>query len=517
MKKLLVLFLAMTIILSLAACEGKKPGGEDAAGKADADGNGRIDKVYMAVSSDPTNLLPWDSKGNSRKIIYTAIYDTLFDFINGEYVPNVATGYEEIDDLHWEVKINDNVKDWEGNALKASDIVHCYTNYVDSGFAVKFNNFVSVEAKDDTTLLFTWANKNTGVAALDHVLCNVQLYTEAAWDAEKFATAPVATGPYKLVEYVGGSKVVVEVNEDYWNANPTEMRKQNVDVIEYSIVTEAAQNVIGLKEGSLDISSNIPAEDFENFAADEKFFTASVPTNEIYVLSVNCQTIPDANMRKALFYAIDSEALSTTVTGSTATKAYGSPASPDYVKAWEDIETFYNTYDVDKAKELLGQSDYKGENLHITCAGDENIKNIATMIQVFWEQIGVKSDIETVDRATANAYNTDPTKWDINVGTAGGSFLVNSMNRLYNTSDFGGEYSNGFVVDEKLWELFGKANNVDTWGEDTLTAMFEYVADMGYHYVMMYMNASAVATNDITGFYYWDSVILPQCCTYNLG
>lgn len=187
----------------------------------------------------------------------------------------------------------------------------CYENYVNSGFAVKFNNFKSLEAKDDTTLIMTFNGPNTAVAGLDHVLCNVQLYTRAAWDQEKFATAPVATGPYKLVEYVSGSKIVVEVNEDYWNAEPTAMRQQNADRIVYNIVTEGAQNVVGLQNGSLDISSNVPAENFEQFAADSKYFTASVPTNEIYVMLVNCETVPSADMRKALFYAIDSAALST--------------------------------------------------------------------------------------------------------------------------------------------------------------------------------------------------------------
>lgn len=482
----------------------------------DADGNGRIDKVYYALPADPVNLLPWDSKGNQRKISYAAIYDTLFDFINGEYVPNVAIGYTEIDDLHWEVKIHDNVKDWEGNTLDAHDVVTCYNNYVDSGFAVKFNNFAGVEATDDYTLLFTWNEPNTGVAGLDHVLCNVQLYTEEAWDQDKFATAPVGTGPYKLVEYVSGSKIVVEVNEDYWNENPTEMRLQNADVIEYSVVVEGAQNVVGLQTGALDISSNIPAENFDEFAADSNYYTASVPTNEIYVMLVNCETIPDANMRKALFYAIDSAALSTIINGSSPTVAYGSPASPDYVKAWEDMETYYNTYDVEKAKALLADSSYKGETLHMTCLSEEAYKNMATMIQVFWEQIGVKSEIETIDSATQSAYSTDSSKWDINVTNAGGSFIVNSMNRLFNTADFGGTYSNGFVVDQKLWDLYAVANNAKTWGDESLTEMYEYITEMGYHYVLMYMNSSAVASNAVTGFYYWDSVILPHCCTYDV-
>ena len=533
MKKTIALLLALVMVFALVACGGKDnaetpetpdtpntpvetPDAPETESR-DADGNGRIDMVYASLPADPVNLLPWDSKANQRKVFYAAIYDTLFDFINGEYVPNVATGYTEIDDTHWEIKINENVVDWEGNPLTAQDVKTCYDNYVASGYAVKFNNYAGIEVKDDYTLIMSFNGPNTAVAGLDHVLCNVQLYTEEAWNEEAFATKPVATGPYKLVEYVSGSKVVVEVNENYWNANPTEIRQQNADKIEYSIVIEGAQNVIGLQTGKLDISTTVPAENFAEFAADSNYYTASVPTNEIYTLLVNCQTITDPNMRKAMFYAIDAAALSTVVNGSSPCVAYGSPASPDYVKAWESKETFYNTFDVDKAKELMKQTDYKGETLHMVVMNEETFKNMATMIQVFWEAIGIKTDMEMVDGTVASAYSTDSTKWDIMVNSAGGSFLVNSMNRLYNTTDFGGEYSNGFVVDEKLWELFNVANNAKTWGEDSLTAFYDYITEMGYHYVLMYMNSSAVGSNAVSGFYYWDSAVLPNCCTYNVG
>ena len=141
MKKLIALILALVMCFALVACGGgtttpsdtqTPSGNNDQPGKTDqpaasrdADGNGRIDEVTFALPADPVNMLPWDSKGNQRKISYAAIYDTLFDFIDGEYVPNVATGYTEIDDTTWEIKIHDNVKDWEGNALTAEDVVFC--------------------------------------------------------------------------------------------------------------------------------------------------------------------------------------------------------------------------------------------------------------------------------------------------------------------------------------------------------------------------------------------------------
>ena len=502
-----------------AAGNSNPPASSPATASRDADGNGRIDKVNFALPEDPVNLFPWDAKANSRKIFYAAIYDTLFDFIGGAYVPNIATGYTEIDELHWEVKIHDNVTDWNGNKLNAHDVVFCYNQYVDSGFAVKFNNFGGIEAKDDYTLVFTWNSPNTGVAGLDHVLCNVQLYCEKAW-SDGFANKPVATGPYKLVEYVSGSKVVLEVNTKYWNSNPTAIRKQNADVIQYDVISESSQNVVGLKTGTLDISSNIPAENFAEFKADSKYNTVTEPANEIWVIYVNCSEgnpVSDVNLRLALFYAIDSESLAKVAPGNAATKAYGSPASPDYVKDWESMQTYYNTYDVAKAKSYLDASSYKGQTLKLLTNNTEVAKSISTMLQAFWEAIGVKTEIDAADGSTVSATSSQPDKWDVMMATAGGSFVVSSMNRLYNQGEFGGEYSNGFVKDDTLQGLFMKANNAATWGKDTLTDVFKHISDNGYHYVILYQTAAAVGSSAVTGFYFWDSVILPHCCTYKLA
>jgi len=55
-------------------------------------------------------------------------------------------------------------------------------------------------------------------------------------------------------------------------------------------------------------------------------------------------------------------------------------------------------YDVAKAQELLASSGYKGETLTLNIsAGDAPTKQIATILQQFWSQIGINVQLQEID------------------------------------------------------------------------------------------------------------------------
>ena len=58
----------------------------------------------------------------------------------------------------------------------------------------------------------------------------------------------------------------------------------------------------------------------------------------------------DVNLRKAIFYALDNNAIAAATGTCIAAKAFGTPFFDDYDPAWENTETYMNTYDLEKAK-----------------------------------------------------------------------------------------------------------------------------------------------------------------------
>lgn len=542
-KRIIAMLLVLVMIFALVACGADagnvdnpsdtgtaQPGdtgaaqpGTDAGSENDKDGNGRYDLVKFAIAADPGDMLPWNEMQNYKKVIFTGLYDTLYDFIDGEYVPSAATGMPEIvDDIYYDIEIYNNIMDWEGNNLTAEDVVFCFNQYVESGFANKFTYFAGIEAIDTYKVRIIMTQKITDVNPLDKILCNVNLYTKAAWDTHEFATDPVGTGPYKLVSYTPGSKVVCEARDDYWQTDEskiTSMRKRNVDTIEYIVVAEAAQNVIALNNGEIDFSLNVPAENLSDFEDNADYDVSLFKTRDCYFLSTNMSgksVCDDVNLRLAIYYAIDNVAMANALSGFTYTTAYGSSVAADYIGAWDSQETYFNTYDLNLAKQYLDKSDYDGEELVLMAANNEAAKTIAQTVQVFLKAIGITVKLDIVENAVSAANVENDEAWDLYLQQCGGNFIVNAYNRVLNRNEHGGRCI-GFINDDKLQELFEAANTADTWNDETIDAVFQYVVENAYTYVMVNTAYDIIQTKNCTMRYDWDMFVLPNACEYDLG
>lgn len=517
MKRVIGYFVSAAMVCSMLAETGITALAEEAS----AD---RYEYVAFAIGSDPGDLSPWDFKSGQKEYIYTIIYDYLFDYIDGEYVPCVAKGYTEVDDLHWDVEIFDYVHDYQGNPITAQDIVFDYENFVNSGYAMKYDVFESVEALDDYTLRFTWAKPVTAVGALEFIFCNTPLYSQKAYEEGNFATQPVGSGPYYVESYSSGSKVTCVANDNYWQTEESlipEKRARNVQTIDFVVVGEASQNVVGLQNGNLDFSMFVPNENVADFSDggknDEAFDVVSFMTHNTYYLALDNSegaATADINLRKAIYYGIDNEALATAVGSAVACKAFGSNTSADYVDAWEEEENYINIYDPELAKEYLEASSYNGETLILLAGNDETYKNAATVIQAFLVNLGINCELSLQEEAQVTSNSTDPDAWDLYLAECGGSFLVGAMNRTFNKDEYTGDYCIGFISDDELQELYEIASTEETWNDESVTNIFHHVVDNAYLYTLFCDQYNFVYTSDVEELYFWDIFILPNACTY---
>ena len=199
----------------------------EAGRKTTADSDERYEKVTVALSSDPQDLAPYTWAGDhSKQYIYYNIYEALFDFRGGEYVPILAKGYENVDETHTRVTLYDNIYDAAGNQIKAQDVVFSVGLIVDSGNAVKYDIFDSVKAIDDYTVEYTWTGPVKQVGALEWPWCRTMIVSQKSYEEiGGFADKPIGTGPYTVSEYVSGSHLTLVANDKYWQSE--ELRDAN--------------------------------------------------------------------------------------------------------------------------------------------------------------------------------------------------------------------------------------------------------------------------------------------------
>lgn len=485
---------------------------------------GRYPKIVIGKPDDPIDLIPLNY--NTRPDIFQAIYETLFDLEAGVYVPRLAKGYTEVDDLHWEVELYDYIYDWAGNNITADDVLFAFEYLIESGTQVKFGLFENVEKVDDYKVLFTWTAKPNLVGGLEHILCRPVMFSQKAFEAGDFATNPVGTGPYVVQEFISGSKIVLEANDDYWQTDDTlkSFRQlQNVQTIEYVIVNEPAQHVIALQSGEMDYSEIVPKESLADFDEGGAFADAFnvYPRLQgkqwLFVPNQNEGSIgSDKNFRLALYYAIDNSAMSLATGGAAeGSKAFGSPAFTDYETAWEEEENYINTYDPELAKDYLAQTDYDGETLILLASNDPETKNITTVVQAFLTSVGINTEISLLDGREVANLQSDPTAYDLLINWIGGGYQIGSWNRPLNYNEFGMNKSMGFVYDETLQELFMTANTIENHTPENMTALHEYILDNAYLYHLAYGTGFSVYTSDITEIVYRENTsFFPAASSY---
>ena len=281
-----------------------------------ADDSGqRYPKITIALNSDPQDLLPYNVNSGAKPFIYQNFYETLFDLESNEYVPVLAKDFTIIDDLHWQVELYDYIYDSAGNNITADDVVFSTNFLVEAGFAFKYYMFESVTKVDDYTVEYTWTKPITDVGELEFPWCRTIIFSQAAFESGNFATAPVATGHYVVTEFVSGSKVVLEANDNYWQTDESlisQRHQANVQTIEYDIIAESSQHVIGLETGAIDYSQQVPNENLAEFQDGGQFadqFNVDIASGSfVFGLVINqSEGNPgsDLNFRLAVYYAID--------------------------------------------------------------------------------------------------------------------------------------------------------------------------------------------------------------------
>jgi len=354
-------------------------------------------------------------------------------------------------------KINPNFKWSDGTAVTTKDIVKTYEimanqEYITSSKSLRYNKnrkaIVGIEEYNEGK-----ADKISGLEVIDESTMKIHLkdmtpsvywggnFVPEFVNAKQFEGIPMdkitesyalrknplSYGPYVIKEIVQGEKVIFEANPYYYKGEP------KIKTLEMEILPPS-QQVAAIKSGKYDIVLKVSPEIFPelekldniniltkkagsmNYIAfklgkwdEEKNEVVTDPNSKMY----------DLNLRKAIAYAIDMDAVSKQFYHglSTPAKSQLSPLFPSLHNP--EINGFKQ--DVEKAKQLLDEAGFKdvdgdgiredkdGKPVKYTLAmmsGGEIAEPLAQYYMQQWKAIGL--DVELLDGRlldTKNFYN----------------------------------------------------------------------------------------------------------------
>ena len=405
---------------------------------------------------------------------YNHIYGSLVRIDERSAImPDLAESWQIVSDTEWRFNLRRGVKFHDGSTFDAADVVASFKRArtlptATSPFTGAIATVKDISAFDPHTLAITTTRPDPGLL---HAIANIQIIPSelAAATTDGFNTgrSVVGTGPYKLVSYKAGDRLVLERNPAYWGT------RAKWDRVTFRFIPDDAARVAALLGGDVDLIDFVPPRLAERIkSAPNATLTLGTSDRPIFlILDVERASSPfvrdvggarmaknplkDRRVREALSIAIDRDLLARRVMDGAATPS-SQPTAPGFGGYNESLKV--PPYEPERAKRLLAEAGYpNGFGLTIHCTNDRyvNDEKVCQALGQMLSRIGLKMEVVTLPRSVFFPKATNHTSderfsflllgWG-NSSTGDAGLVPNMLHTLDKAKGFGtwnlGHYSN---------------------------------------------------------------------------
>lgn len=393
----------------------------------------------MATQAEASTLtIAYDGQPNSldaqmSTTLYTrevsrTFYETLVT-MNGNYqpVPHLASSVDVSEDgLTYTFGLREGVMFHNGKEMTSEDVVASMTRWFEvNSRAKRFFDGATIEATGDYEVVLTMPQAKVDVL---HVLASwnsaVIMPSEVVAGADETGVNEfIGTGPFKFVEWRQDQFVHVIRNEDYQSLSTpasgfTGQKEALVDEIFFNFVTDTPTRAAGLQSGQYDIAMRLSTDDFPRFDGDPNMGIAKSYIGYLMMNYNNKQGVfSDVTMRQAVNAGINPTEI---LLGAYSSPEFFELNSSYHLKEETDWYTeagseYYNQNDPEKAKALLAEAGYNGEEVTILVPSVPYMQTSAIIIQAQLQALGMTVKVEPFDFATYAQRRLEPENWDITV------------------------------------------------------------------------------------------------------
>ncbi len=325
--------------------------------------------LIVALPLDPNSINPPNGAERMSGNVFNQIFDTLFSVApgSGELVPGLATEWSISDDgREYSFTLREGVTYHDGTPFNAQDIVATFEAGADPVNAY-FDQYVgvTVEVQDDHNV--------TLITEEPDVLFMRVLAEMGIISAEQFAEGgnqaieefPIGTGPFKFVEWVRGSRIVLEANPDYW-----EEGKPHVAEVIFRPIPESSTRLAAIQTGEVHVVNRLSSDEAQQLLGVAGVQVVRYPVDRVYYIAFNNLTtgvgLPteDPLVRQAMNLAVDREAIIDGLFDGFADLSNGF-LTPENL-GYQAVDPF--PYDPERARELLAEAGYPdGFSIGMAC------------------------------------------------------------------------------------------------------------------------------------------------------
>lgn len=424
--RLLSLLLSAALLFTLlAACGGGNdaggtPSGSTAPSASQGGGSSAPadkDTFTVVLDSDIVALDPAFAYDFTTNPVVNQITQGLLIFDQeNQLQPMLASSWEQVDDLTYVYQIRDDVTFSDGTPMTMDDVLFSLertrSEETASFLGWMYDNVGTIEQTGDWELTITLTQPDATFQYYP-ATCAFHVISKAHAESvgDKLGTPEgglVGTGPYKFVSWQNGTEVSLTRNENYWGDDPA-----YYDNLTFKIIGEATTQVTALQTGEVDCSVAPPYDMLEVLQSDPNLNLQANNGFGVQYIAFNNAKAPfdDVNVRKAIYHAINFQAIQDNLVKGAGTLAGLLPSSEALFTIEPERWTEYAAskpglaYDVEEAKALLaeaGLADGFDCNLYISSTSLAN--SIGLAIQNDLAQVGINVELIKVSTDEHTAY-----------------------------------------------------------------------------------------------------------------
>ncbi|HEX5640118.1 MAG TPA: ABC transporter substrate-binding protein, partial [Burkholderiaceae bacterium] len=202
--------------------------------------------------------------------------------------PGLAESWKALNELEWEIKLRKGVKFHNGQNFTADDVIATFKRVPNvpnspASFAFFVRPIIDIKAVDPLTLRLKTDKPHP---LLPNDMVAVMILPKSVAEAAKTedfnsGKAMIGTGPYRLVEYAAGDRVVLKRNDAYWGQKPA------WENVRFKMIPSAPARVAALLAGDVQMIEGVPTADIAKLKTDKRVTISSAVSNRVVYLHMD--------------------------------------------------------------------------------------------------------------------------------------------------------------------------------------------------------------------------------------
>jgi peptide/nickel transport system substrate-binding protein len=376
--------LALALLAGLLAAPAREAAAQGPAPKGNV--------LHVGHHVDPTSLHPFGSTTVAFESVFGNVVEKLmlFEDTRATVKPNLARSWRWLNDTTLEIRLVDNVRFSNGEPMDAAAVKF---SLEELGKAKPFQAwtkdvFKEIQVADPLTVRVVTprpAPYLVPLLARGGFVLPPQHHQAVGFD--KFALAPVGTGPFVFKEWVKDSHITLERNPGFRRG------PHPIERVVFKVIVEDTARTAAIEAGELDLALNVPVSHLKRLQGKGHLAVVTVDGLRKFAAYFDTSFAPlkDPRVRIAMNHAVDKEAIAQSLFLGAATSMPGQwqlaiePGHNPEIRAY--------AYDPKRARELLAAAGHPqglSVTLRYTVGRYPLDKELGEIVASYLEQVGIQ-------------------------------------------------------------------------------------------------------------------------------